>query len=285
MIDSPAAGHTVTVDGLRIFYRSEDRGGDTPFVLTHGIPRSSFVYRKLIPLLAHRAPVVAWDLYGAGLSDKPQDRERYRFSEFERIFGLFLEELGIQHAHLVCHDVGGPFTMGFAARNPKRVASLTILNTTLTLSGFHIPAPVAAAIALPPRLQSAVLPDERFSIFLSNYIRRHALADVNSLSEEDAEQDRHLLMRDGGRMGLIRTLQAYRSVLPYLWGVRRALSDFKPPCQILWGGRDPFCLSRAGENIAKILGGARMKIFENASHYVQEDVPEEIASALVGDAA
>jgi len=279
------AGNTVRVDGLNLFYREVPGSQEAPLVLTHGIPRSSFVYRKVLDRLSGRRRAIAWDLFGAGFSDKPPERERYRFEEFERVFGLFLDALGVERAHLLCHDVGGPYTLGFAARHPERVASLTVLNTTLTLSGFRIPAPVAASALLPASWQRASLPDAAFTRFLYGYLRRRAHAASASLSSEDEAFDRFLLLRDGGRLGLIRTLQAYRSVLPYLAGVRRALAGFARPAAVLWGARDPFCRIRAGENIARLLGGCRMRTLPEASHYLQEDDPASVASEILRLAA
>ena len=139
-------GSFAEVDGLKLFYRCAGPENGIPLVLTHGIPRSSFLYRMMIPILAQHYPVRAWDLYGFGLSDKPRDKRRYYFPEFERFFGKFLDTLGIDRAHLICHDVGGPFTIGWAVRNAHRVTSLTILNTTVFLHGFCIPPPVLASM-------------------------------------------------------------------------------------------------------------------------------------------
>lgn len=278
------AGKTVRVDGLNLFYRFQDGPGDEPVVLTHGIPRSSFVYRKVLPLLAGRRRTIAWDLYGAGFSEKPAEPERYRFEEFERVFGLFLDALGVERAHLVCHDVGGPYTLGFAARNPGRVASLTVMNTTLTLSGFRIPPPVLASVLLPPALQTTLLPDPAFIRFLYGYMRRRAHTGEGSLSEEDEAFDRFLLTRDGGRMGLIRTLQAYRRAPVYLAGVRRALVSFRRPSRVVWGARDPFCRVPAGQKIAALLRNAPLKTIPAASHYLQEDDPETVAAEILAAA-
>ena len=66
-------GSFAEVDGLKIFYRCAGPENGIPLVLTHGIPRSSFLYRMMIPILAQHYPVRAWDLYGFGLSDKPKD--------------------------------------------------------------------------------------------------------------------------------------------------------------------------------------------------------------------
>lgn len=276
-----AAGRFVSVDGLRVFARWAGPESGTPVVLTHGIPHSSFLYRRMVGPLAERHPVRAWDLPGFGLSEKPADPRRYSFAEFERLFGLFLDAIGAERAHLVCHDIGGPFTLGWAARNPGRVASLTVMDTTLTLGGFRLPSLVAAGIALPWALQDALLSDEGCADLLWNFVRRRALARPEALDGMDGTAFRSLIVRDGGRRALVRTVKSYLRVLPYLAGVRRALAGFDRPAQLLWGAKDPFCTVAAARRLSGLLPRARLTVLEGASHFVPEDEPLAASRAVL----
>ena len=63
------------VHGLRMHYVDEGPGDADPVVMLHGEPSWSFLYRKMIPIIAsagHRA--IAPDLVGFGRSDKPTQR-------------------------------------------------------------------------------------------------------------------------------------------------------------------------------------------------------------------
>ncbi len=62
-------GKTVEVHGLNIFYLESGKGN--PVVLLHGWPTSSYLWRNIISFLAKRRRVIAPDLIGYGLSDKP----------------------------------------------------------------------------------------------------------------------------------------------------------------------------------------------------------------------
>jgi haloalkane dehalogenase len=276
-----AGGEFVTVDGLNIFFRRAGSGDATPLVLTHGIPRSSFLYRKMVPILGESRPVRAWDLYGFGLSEKPRDPSRYYFPKFEEFFGRFLDKLGIERAHLVCHDVGGPFTIGWAVHNPHRVASLTIMNTTVYLSGFWIPGPVLASILLPYRLQEKVMSDAQFADMILRYIQRKALKNPEALAGEEGEAFKELLTRDGGRWSLARTLKAYRVVLPYLLGLQKALTRFTRPTMVLWGKYDPFCTMPIAGRFARSVPEADIRVVSHASHFLQEDQPEETSRIIL----
>ena len=51
-----------------------EQGDGDPVVLMHGVPVSSFLYRKVLPLLAERGlRGVAFDLPGLGLAEKPEE--------------------------------------------------------------------------------------------------------------------------------------------------------------------------------------------------------------------
>ena len=62
---------TVTVDGMRIFYREAGSPDSAAVLMLHGFPSSSKMYADLIPLLADRYHLIAPDYPGFGLSDAP----------------------------------------------------------------------------------------------------------------------------------------------------------------------------------------------------------------------
>src|SRR5689334_4691213 len=84
--DYPFEPHYVDVDAgdgrsLRIHYVDEGPADAAPVLLLHGEPSWSYLYRKMVPVIAgagHR--VVAPDLAGFGRSDKPGNREDYTYA-------------------------------------------------------------------------------------------------------------------------------------------------------------------------------------------------------------
>ena len=111
-------------------------------VLVHGVPVSSFLYRKVVPLLAARGlRGVAFDLPGLGLAERPRGFD-YSWSGLAAWTGAAIDALEIERCHLVVHDVGGPVGFEWAIRNPDRVLSLTALNTLVDAASFHRPWPM-----------------------------------------------------------------------------------------------------------------------------------------------
>ena len=130
-----AAGSEFEAGGVRSFVREQGEGD--PVVLMHGIPVSSFLYRKVLPLLAERGlRGVAFDLPGLGLAEKPEDFD-YSWSGLGRWTGEAIDALGIERCHLVLHDIGGPIGLEWALRNRDRVLSLTVLDTLIDVAHFR----------------------------------------------------------------------------------------------------------------------------------------------------
>ncbi|HKI66958.1 MAG TPA: alpha/beta fold hydrolase, partial [Solirubrobacterales bacterium] len=119
-----------------------EAGDGDPVVCLHGVPVSSFLYRKVLPELASRGlRGVAFDFPGLGLAERPEGFD-YSWSGLARWTGAAIDALGIERCHLVVHDLGGPVGFEWAIRNPERVLSMTALNTWVDAASFHRPWPM-----------------------------------------------------------------------------------------------------------------------------------------------
>jgi pimeloyl-ACP methyl ester carboxylesterase len=132
------------------------RGGDgEPVLCIHGIPASSFLYRKVLPVLARRGlRAIAFDLPGLGLAERPEAFD-YTWSGLAEWCAAAVDELGLGRFHLVVHDYGGPVGFELCARIPERIRSLTIRNTLIDVERFR--RPLGARTARPPaRVQAGL---------------------------------------------------------------------------------------------------------------------------------
>jgi len=142
----PFAPHYVTVgDGLRVHYVDEGPRDAAPVLMMHGEPSWSYLYRKMIPIVAragHR--VVAPDLVGFGRSDKPVRREDYTYQRHVDWMRAVLETLDLRGVTLVCQDWGGLIGLRLVAEHPERFARVVAANTLLP-TGDRPPAPAFLA--------------------------------------------------------------------------------------------------------------------------------------------
>lgn len=128
--DWPYAPQYTEVNGLRLHYVDEG-GGDETFLCLHGEPSWSFLYRKMIPVLAQKGRVIAPDLVGLGRSDKYTELEEYSFHMHHAALAGFIAALDLTNITLVCQDWGGILGLPIATEHPARFARLVIMNTGL----------------------------------------------------------------------------------------------------------------------------------------------------------
>ncbi len=117
---------------LRMHHVDEGPTGAAPVLLLHGEPSWSFLYRKMIPVIAragHRA--VAPDLVGFGKSDKPTNREDYAYQAHVDWLRSWLEAVELTDITLVCQDWGGLLGLRLVAEHPDRFARVVAANTFL----------------------------------------------------------------------------------------------------------------------------------------------------------
>ncbi len=121
---------TIELDGLshltlRVAYT--DAGEGEPVILLHGIPTWSFLYREVIPILAHEHRVLAPDLLGHGYSDRRDRFDRSLRAQTAMIL-RFMDALGIERATIVGHDTGGGVALILGIEHPDRVKRLVLSN-------------------------------------------------------------------------------------------------------------------------------------------------------------
>src|SRR5262245_56860075 len=131
-------------EALRMHFLDEGATDASPVLLLHGEPSWSFLYRKMIPVLAAAGlRAVAPDLVGFGRSDKPSRREDYTYQRHVDWTYGFIEAAELSAIHLVCQDWGGLIGLRIAAEHEERFASIVAANTFLptgdqpTPDAFH----------------------------------------------------------------------------------------------------------------------------------------------------
>ena len=106
---------------------------DGPVVLlTHGQPTWSYLYRKVIGVLAEAGlRVIAPDNIGYGRSDKLTEPTDYTFRRHVDWLHGLVTGLDLRDVTLVAQDWGGPLGLSVLARDPDRFARVVATNTIL----------------------------------------------------------------------------------------------------------------------------------------------------------
>ena len=121
---------SIEVLGRNMAYVEAGRG--EPIVLLHGNPTSSYLWRNIIPEVEGHGRCIAPDLIGMGDSDKlpGPDPDRYRFVEQRRFLDAFLNAVGVtERVVIVCHDWGGVLGFDWANRHRSAIRAIAYMET------------------------------------------------------------------------------------------------------------------------------------------------------------
>jgi pyruvate dehydrogenase E2 component (dihydrolipoamide acetyltransferase) len=116
---------TVEVGGRSIQYLKVGEGGGPPLLLLHGFGGDINIWVFNQEALAAERTVYAVDLPGHGGSTK--DVGEGDLASFVDVVTGFMDEMGIEKAHVFGHSMGGAIAGSFAMAHPERVQSLALI--------------------------------------------------------------------------------------------------------------------------------------------------------------
>ena len=126
---------------LRLAYVEAGPADGPVVLLLHGEPSWSYLYRKMLPVLAAAGlRAIAPDLVGFGRSDKPADIADHTYERHvEWMRALAFDALDLNDVTLVGQDWGGLIGLRLAAENPERFAGVVAANTGLPTGDQQMP--------------------------------------------------------------------------------------------------------------------------------------------------
>ncbi|MCR9141344.1 MAG: alpha/beta fold hydrolase [bacterium] len=272
------AGHYVTVENVRIHYQeygAEHAGKQPPVLLLHGWPTSSFLWRNVAPHIAQAGRrVIAIDLPGFGLSDKPLD-EVYSFRFYSKIIDGFLKQIDVPGPiALTVHDLGGPVGVYWACANPDRVERLALLNTLVYPEMSWAVKLFFLALRL-PFAKSWITSQSglRFAMRLGVGDPGGLAPDTIPGTQEpfQSPEARAALLKAGGELSI-----------KGFFIMSQRLGKLKMPARMIYGTADRI-LPDVADTAQRLKGDLpQLEITElpGCGHFLQEDRPDEVGRLL-----
>jgi len=277
----PFAAHWFTTpSGARMHYLDEGpasnrSANDEAVLMLHGNPTWSFYYAELVKAISLKLRCIVPDHIGMGLSEKPS-AENYDYRLKTRIddIAALVGSLGLRRVHLVVHDWGGAIGFGFAARHPKLIGRLVILNTAAFRSK-RIPARIA--LCKLPLIGPAIVRG------LNGFARPALTMSMARRALSHAERRALLFPYDSWAnrvavSGFVRDIpmNAAHPSWETLSEVEAGLGQFRQtPALILWGGCD-FCFNQDFyDEWRRRLPQAEAHFYKDAGHYVLLDTADQ----------
>lgn len=113
------------INNLRIRYLDRNKRG-SPLLLIHGLGGSIESWINNIGFLSTKFRIIALDLPGFGLSDKP--KISYTINFYVRFLEKFIKKLKSSHFFIMGSSLGGHIAVEFTLRNKKNVDKLILIS-------------------------------------------------------------------------------------------------------------------------------------------------------------
>ena len=257
-----------------------ENGAGRPVVLLHGNPTWGFLYRKVAQELAGEPlRVIMPDLVGFGFSSRPAKTSDHHLATHAAWFGQLLDALDLTDLIFMGQDWGGAIgTLALADRG-ERVGGLVLANTVVTPPKAGFKPTAFHRLARTPVVSDVLFRGLGYPQSNLNL----GQGERGNIQGDDARAYKYPLRswRDRGAvLAMAREVPdslEHRSV-PLLERCQAFVESFDGPAAIVWGDRDPV-LGRLKNRTARLVPQASVTSTE-AGHFLQEQVPVEIAAAI-----
>ncbi len=251
-----------------------------PLLLLHGFPTSSFDFHKVVDRLAVDRRVVAFDMLGYGLSDKP-DRH-YTMGIQADVAMALLSALGVERLGLLTHDVGDTVGGELLARNLDGGWGATITDRTITNGSIYVELArlsvgQLALLDLPDRRLPDETPLERDAVMAG------VAATFSPATTVDADElDAQWAMIDHGHGAqllprLIRYIEERRRDEARFTG---AIERHPSPLTVVWGLDDPIAVPAMVDRLVDARADCTVTRLDGVGHYPMVESPDRFLEAL-----
>jgi haloalkane dehalogenase len=262
---------------LRMHYVDEGPAAARPLLCLHGEPTWSYLYRGLVPhFTAAGYRSIVPDLIGFGRSDKPALRSEYTYARHVGWLKALLDALDLRGAILIAQDWGGLLGLRLLAENEARFAGAVVANTFLP-TGDERSNPAFEAW----RESSQRMTEFQAGRILARTCTR-ALESAVVAAYDAPFPDQSYVAGAREFPMLVPThpndpaSEANRAA----WGVLRT---FERPVLCAFSDGDPITRGADRFFIENVPGtrGIEHPTIRGASHFLQEDRPDELAGAIL----
>lgn len=259
----------IQTNSIRLYY--ETHGSGRPLVLIAGISYDLWMWHKMVPGLAERCQVIAFDNRGSGRTDQPAGPYSAQLLADDTA-GL-IEALGLERASVMGHSMGGFIAQALALSRPDLVDKL-ILSATNFGGPRHIPVTPQAMAVL---MDVSGDPAERFKRGLSVSTAPGFAAAHPEVIQEWLDYRAANPLQPGPYQA---QLAIGLGLIPEAASFERRLKEVKAPTLILFGEHDQVVPPGNAGLLARELPDSTVRILPNCGHFFPLETPEAAVAAV-----
>ncbi|TXT62498.1 MAG: Soluble epoxide hydrolase [Promethearchaeota archaeon] len=267
----------IQINGIKLHTVITGKGD--PVILLHGFPDFWFGWKKIMVKLKDEFQLIAPDLKGFNLSDKPTNVKEYGLELLVEDVKTLALQLGLQKFSLAGHDWGGVIAWAFAEKYPTLLDKLIILNaphykifqkkiqnnkTQKRASGYI----------------SQLIKPNSDQLLKKNNFQMLQFAVFENARKKDAfsEEDREKYMEAWSQPGALQASVNY-------YRANRRYDDWsgvidKVPTLVLFGMKDTFIKPTVLEGLSEYVKDLKIIKDEESSHWVIHDNPDFVSTNI-----
>lgn len=278
-----------SVNGIRLHY-AEAGCGDNLVILLHGFPEFWYSWRKQLDALSGSFHVIAPDLRGYNLSDKPSRVEDYKIDKLVAdVLGL-IDLFGAKQAAIVGHDWGAGVAWALAQKHPERVSKLAVLQVPLqaafraNLTFKQLLRSWYMFFFQIPRLPEWLIRLQNFRAIEDTFTKK--IFRKNTFTPEEVERYKEAARQPGALTGALNYYRA--NVFDRLFprkregNVSQSNGRVRVPTLFIFGEKDFAIIPASVRGLDKYIDGYYREVrIPDSGHWVQNEAPAEVNAALL----
>jgi len=263
----------ITVEGFKIRYIVS--GDGAPTLLIHGFGEFLEVWWFNINPLSEHCQVYAVDLPGHGLSSKPA--VDYSISFIHECIVNFMQAVGMEHANLIGHSMGGGIALSMAINFPDKVDKLILvdtagLSTEASLLHRLCTLPVLGKIIMGPTIKAGL-----------RYGMKKAFYNPNLLTEEMVNKIYEFQKIPGTKQAMLSLIRSNANISgPHPEkNTADKLHLIKSPTLLIHGAQDEVIPVEHAQNACQVIPNARLKVVDECGHCPHIEKAAEFNEAVI----
>ena len=271
-----------TVNGVRLYY-AKAGDGEQLVVLLHGFPEFWYSWRHQLIALSEEYTVVAPDMRGYNLSDKPPNKADYVIDELVADIVGLIKHFGREKAAVIGHDWGASVAWALAMKKPEvlwklgalQVPPIPIWKRNQTMKQF-----LASWYMF--FFQIPALPEWLFR--LNNY-GFMAASLKNSTAEKDVFSDKEIAryINSWSEPGAVTAMLNYyrANIRKRMFGNNQMPPQINVPTLFIYGEKDKAVLPSTVAGVGDMISGPFQEHrIPNSGHWVQQEARDEVTAVL-----
>jgi pimeloyl-ACP methyl ester carboxylesterase len=272
--------HTVSIDGLDIFYREAGSRSNPTILLLHGFPTSSHMFRNLMSALADRFHLVAPDYPGYGNSSMPTVSEfEYTFDHLAEITEKFIAAIDLKKYSLYVMDYGAPIGYRIAAKYPERVEALIVQNGNAYEEGLREFWEPIKAYWQDRSPENADKLRPFFTLETTKWQYTNGVRSLEAISPDTWNMDQPFLDRPGNDEIQLALFYSYGTNPPLYPQWQEYFRKYQPPTLIVWGQNDYIFPAEGAYPYKRDLKDVEFHLLDTG-HFALEEEGDAIASHI-----